>query len=143
MGKTGKISSIKKEYNRNNGSLEASLAAVGYSRFPGTGVRFVPYKENNGNYRTGLDEGALYLQKMKRENPENFKLEVERIRTTRKDLEQRAGIDLGPRAAYYTEIFNDRINTKQKLLDSKRVIIFLTWMMFGVQLHMNGLEFTL
>jgi hypothetical protein len=119
MGKTGKISSIKKEYNRNNGSLEASLAVNGYSRFPGTGVRFVPYKEPNGSYRTGLDTEALYLDKLKKVSPENYKLEVERITELRKRLEKELGIDLGPRSEYYSQIFNDRVNIKAEIVRMK------------------------
>lgn len=119
MGKTGKISSIKKEYNRNNGSLEASLSLHGYSRFPGTGVRFVPYKEANGSYRTGLDENAPYLQKMKRTHPENWKIETDRIKALRKDLEERSGLDLGPRSDYYTQMFNDRVSIKAEIIRLK------------------------
>lgn len=119
MGKTGKISSIKKEYNRNNGSLEASLSLHGYSRFPGTGVRFVPYKEANGSYRTGLDENAPYLQKMKRTHPENWKIETDRIKALKRDLEERSGLDLGPRSDYYTQMFNDRVSIKAEIIRLK------------------------
>lgn len=119
MGKTGKISSLKKEYNRNNGSLEASLAVNGYSRFPGTGVRFVPYKEPNGSYRTGLDIEALYLDKLEKVNPENHKLEVDRIKKLRANLEKELGIDLGPRSEYYSQIFNDRVNIKAEIVRLK------------------------
>lgn len=119
MGKTGKISSIKKEYNRNNGSLEASLAANGYSRYPGTGVRFVPAKEANGSYRTGLDADATYLKRMKVSNPENYEIEVKRIKELRKRLEDETGIDLGPRSDYYTQIFNDRVNVKAQIIRLK------------------------
>lgn len=119
MGKTGKISSIKKEYNRNNGSLEASLSLHGYSRFPGTGVRFVPYKEANGSYRTGLDENAPYLQKMKRTHPENWKIETDRIKALKRDLEERSGLDLGPRSDYYTQMFNDRVAIKTEIIRLK------------------------
>ena len=119
MGKTGKISSIKKEYNRNNGSLEASLSLHGYSRFPGTGVRFVPYKEANGSYRTGLDENAPYLQKMKRTHPENWKIETDRIKALKRDLEERSGLDLGPRSDFYTQMFNDRVAIKAEIVRLK------------------------
>lgn len=119
MGKTGKISSIKKEYDRGNISLEASLAVAGRSRFPGTGVRFVPYKENNGSYRTGLDVDALYMKRMKVENPENYKLEVARIKEVKADLEARSGVDLSPRSDYYTQIFNDKVNTKAEIIKLK------------------------
>ncbi len=119
MGKSGKISSIKKEYNRNNGSLEASLAVNGYSRFPGTGVRFVPYKEPNGSYRTGLDEKAPYLLKIKALDSETYDLEVKRIKELRKKLESETGLDLGPRSEYYTQIFNDRISIKAEIVRLK------------------------
>jgi len=120
MGKTGKISSIKKEYNRNNGSLEASLAINGYSRFPGTGVRFVPAKEKNGlDYKTGLNVKAAYLEAMKKTNPENYKFEIARITELKSDLEDRAGIQLDPRSPYYMDIFNDRVNTKAQIVRLK------------------------
>ena len=67
MGRVGKISTIKKNYSRDSGSLESSLAMNGFTRFPGTGVRFVPYKESNGDYRTGLNSKALYLNKLPKE----------------------------------------------------------------------------
>lgn len=119
MGKTGKISSIKKEYNRNNGSLEASLSLHGYSRFPGTGVRFVPYKEPNGAYRTGLDVNATYLNKMKKTHPENWKLEVDRITALKRDLEERSGMSLDPKSDYYTQIYNDRVPIKAEIVRLK------------------------
>lgn len=120
MGKIGKISSIKKEYDRNNGSLEASLASNGYSRFPGTGVRFVPCKEPNGvDYSTGLNIKASYMEKMKKANLENYSLEVNRIIDLKQRLEEETGISLNPRAPYYTDIFNDRVNTKAKIVRLK------------------------
>lgn len=119
MGRVGKISSIKKEYDRNNGSLEASLALNGYSRFPGTGVRFVPAKEPNGDYKTGLNIKAAYMEKMKHTNPENYALEVKRITELKARLEAETGISLDPRSPYYTEIFNDRVNTKAQIVRLK------------------------
>lgn len=115
MGKAGKISTLKKEYNRNNGSLEASLAVNGYARFPNTGVRFVPYKEPNGAYRTGLDPDAAYLNKMKELDPDSYKLEVARIKKLRTQLEKETGLDLGPRSDFYTQIFNDRVSVKAEI----------------------------
>ncbi len=113
MGRSGKISSIKKEYNRNNGSLEASLAMNGYSRFPGTMVRMVPYKEpTTGAYRTGLDPDALYIKRLKDRDPESGKAEADRVAALRKELEDVTGLDLSPRSEFYTQIFNDRIDMK-------------------------------
>lgn len=119
MGKTGKISSIKKEYNRNNGSLEASLALNGYSRYPGTGVRFIPYKEANGAYRTGLDPEAPYLNKLKMRDPEAHKIEVDRIKKLRQKLEDNLRISLDPRGEYYAGIFNDRQQVKAQIVRLK------------------------
>lgn len=116
MGKTGKISSIKKEYNRNNGSLEASLAVNGYSRFPGTGVRFVVFKEPNGDYRTGLNPKAPYLQKMSAENRE---FEIERITALKERLEEETGLDLGPRSPYYKNMFNGDEAVKAQIVRVK------------------------
>lgn len=120
MGRIGKISSIKKEYNRNNGSLEASLAMNGYSRFPGTGVGFVPAKEKNGlDYKTGLNVKAPYMELMKKTNPDLYKSEVKRITKLKEELEERSGISLDPRSPYYTEIFNDRVTTKAQIVRLK------------------------
>lgn len=120
MGKSGKISSIKKEYNRNNGSLEASLAANGYSRFPGTGVRFVPAKENNNiDYKTGLNVNAPYMERMKKTHPENYKLEFARITELKEDLERRSGVKLDPTSLYYKDIFNDKAAVKAQIVRCK------------------------
>lgn len=120
MGKTGKISSIKKEYNRNSGSLESSLALNGYSRFPGTGVRFVPAKEPNGiDYKTGLNVNASYMEKLKRSDPDSYKVEYDRITALKADLEERSGVRLDPRSPYYMDIFNDRVNVKAEIVRLK------------------------
>jgi len=113
MGRSGKISSIKKEYNRSNGSLEASLAMNGYSRFPGTMVRMIPYKEpTTGAYRTGLDPDALYIRRLRDRDPESAKVEIERVTTLRKELEDMTGLDLNPRSDFYSKIFDDRVSMK-------------------------------
>jgi len=120
MGKTGKISSIKKEYNRNNGSLEASLSLHGYSRYPGTGVRFVPAKEPNGvEYRTGLNIKSSVMERLKKTNPETYKMEVERITALKADLEARSGVSLDPLSPYYKDIFNDRVQVKAEIVRLK------------------------
>lgn len=113
MGRIGKISSIKKEYNRNNGSLEASLAANGYSRFPNTAVRLVPAKEPNGlDYKTGLNVNSPSVLALKETNPELYESEVKRISQKKAELEEKAGISLDPRSPFYTNIFNDQVTVK-------------------------------
>lgn len=109
MGKTGKISSLKKEYSKNSGTLEAALAEKGYSRFPGTGVRLVPFKEPNGEYRTGLNPKAAYLNRLPEESRKH---EVARITKRKKELEELTGLDLGPRADYYSKIFDENVAIK-------------------------------
>ncbi len=54
MGKIGKISTLKKEYNNSQlQTMQGGLAAKGMTRIPGTGVFKYPYKELDGQYRTG------------------------------------------------------------------------------------------
>jgi hypothetical protein len=46
MGKIGKISTIKREYNSSQlQTMDSGLASKGMSRIPGTGVFKYPYKE--------------------------------------------------------------------------------------------------
>ena len=56
MGKIGKVSTIKKQYNSSQlQTMDSNLAQQGMTRIPGTGVFKYPYKELDGKYRTGLD----------------------------------------------------------------------------------------
>ena len=49
MGKTGKISTIKREYNSSQlQTMDSGLAQKGMTRIPGTGVFKYPYKELDG-----------------------------------------------------------------------------------------------
>ena len=101
MGKTGKISTIKREYNSSQlQTMDSGLAQKGMTRIPGTGVFKYPYKELDGKYRTGLDPDAAYIKRIK-DNTER-ELEVERVTTLRKRLEDEIGdIDLGPRSKFW------------------------------------------
>ena len=101
MGKTGKISTIKREYNSSQlQTMDSGLAQKGMTRIPGTGVFKYPYKELDGKYRTGLDPEAAYIRRI--QDPTERELEVERVTALRKRLENEIGdIDLGPRSKFW------------------------------------------
>lgn len=101
MGKTGKISTIKREYNSSQlQTMDSGLAQKGMTRIPGTGVFKYPYKELDGKYRTGLDENASYIKRIS--DPLERELEIERVKALRKKLEDEIGdIDLGPRSQFW------------------------------------------
>ena len=101
MGKLGKISTIKKEYNSAGmQTMQGGLSQRGLSRIPGTGVFKYPYKELDGRYRTGLDADAAYIKRIA--DPTERELEIERVTELRQKLEDAlGGIDLGPRAIFW------------------------------------------
>jgi hypothetical protein len=123
MGRVGKISTIKKERDPGILSLESSLSRHGFYRFPGTGVRILPYKEANGKFRTGLDEDALYIKNMK--DPEARELERIRVKALRKELEEKTGIDLSPKSDYYVRMNDDNYKGEKaqiiRLMDGDNV----------------------
>ncbi len=101
MGKTGKISTIKREYNNSQiQTMDSGLAQKGMTRIPGTGVFKYPYKELDGKYRTGLDPDAAYIRRIKDDTERE--LEIERVTTLKAKLENTIGdIDLGPRSKFW------------------------------------------
>lgn len=101
MGKSGKISTLKKEYNSSQlQTMQAGLANRGLTRIPGTGVFKYPYKELDGQYRTGLDSKAAYIRRI--QDPLERKLETERVTELKKKLEEALGdVDLGPRSTFW------------------------------------------
>ena len=101
MGKIGKISTIKKEYNSTQlQTMQSNLAQKGMTRIPGTGVFKYPYKELDGKYRTGLDATAAYIKRIS--DPTERELEIERVTNLKQKLEEELGdIDLGPRASFW------------------------------------------
>lgn len=101
MGKIGKISTIKKEYNSSQlQTMQSNLAAKGMTRIPGTGVFKYPYKELDGQYRTGLDPNASYIRRIS--DPTERELEIERVTKLRAKLEAALGdVDLGPRSKFW------------------------------------------
>jgi hypothetical protein len=101
MGKTGKISTIKREYNSSQlQTMDSGLAQKGMTRIPGTGVFKYPYKELDGKYRTGLDPTASYIRRIS--DPLEKELEIERVTKLKEKLEYDLGdIDLGPRSQFW------------------------------------------
>lgn len=101
MGKIGKISTLKREYNNSQlQTMQGGLAAVGMTRIPGTGVFKYPYKELDGQYRTGLDPNAAYIKRI--QDPTEKELEIERVGALRTKLEAALGdINLGPRSQFW------------------------------------------
>jgi hypothetical protein len=101
MGKLGKISTIKKEYNNSQlQTMQGGLALKGLTRIPGTGVFKYPYKELDGQYRTGLDPLAAYIRRIS--DPTEREIEIERVTALRDKLQDAlGGIDLGPRSKFW------------------------------------------
>lgn len=122
MGKLGKISVIKKDYN-NSGiqTMQGGLMQRGMTRIPGTGVFKYPYKELDGKYRTGLDPDASYIKRI--QDPLEKKLEAERVKKLRDKLQAALGdMDLGPRSKFWNYALSSSTNDEShvqpyKLMD--------------------------
>jgi hypothetical protein len=101
MGKLGKISTIKREFNDSLiQTMQSELSKRGMTRIPGTGVFKYPYKEVDGRYRTGLDPDAAYIRRIA--DPTAQELEKERVVKLRQKLEAALGdVDLGPRSKFW------------------------------------------
>jgi hypothetical protein len=101
MGKIGKISTLKKEYNNSLlQTMQGGLATKGLTRIPGTGVFKYPYKELDGQYRTGLDANAAYIRRIGDKLERD--LEIERVTELKAKLEAALGdINLGPRSSFW------------------------------------------
>jgi hypothetical protein len=102
MGKLGKISTIKKDYSNNTQlqTMQSELSRNNMTRIPGTGVFKYPYKELDGQYRTGLDANASYIKRIS--DPTEREMEIERVTKLREKLESALGdIDLSPRSKFW------------------------------------------
>lgn len=100
MGKIGKISTLKKEYNNSQlQTMQGGLAQKGMTRIPGTGVFKYPYKELDGQYRTGLNPEAAYIRRI--QDPTEREIEKERVAALKMKLEAALNIDLGPRSQFW------------------------------------------
>jgi hypothetical protein len=101
MGKIGKISTIKKDYNNSQlQTMQGGLSQKGLTRIPGTGVFKYPYKELDGQYRTGLDPNAAYIRRIA--DPLEQEMERERVIALKERLESALGdINLGSRSSFW------------------------------------------
>lgn len=105
MAKVGKISSIKRQPTSTVQTMENSLHARGFTRIPGTGVYRFPYKEINGEYRTGLNPSAGYIQRI--QDPLEKELEIKRVTDLKSKLEAELRVDLGPRSPFWNHWLMD------------------------------------
>ena len=101
MGRIGKISTLKKEYNNSQlQTMQGGLSTKGLTRIPGTGVFKYPYKELDGQYRTGLDPNASYIKRI--QDPLEKEMEIERVTALKAKLESALGdVNLGPRSSFW------------------------------------------
>jgi len=101
MGRIGKISTLKKEYNNSQlQTMQGGLSTKGLTRIPGTGVFKYPYKELDGQYRTGLDPNASYIKRI--QDPLEREMEIERVTALKTKLESALGdVNLGPRSSFW------------------------------------------
>lgn len=112
MGKIGKITPIKRQYSKEGGqSLATSLSDKGYTMFPGTVKGMVPYKEKNGEYRTGLDPNATYIKRMPKEEAD---MEIARVTAMKAELEMLTGLNLSPKSDYYTKMFDNHFSDTER-----------------------------
>lgn len=103
MGKIVKISPIRKSpVNTQVQTMETGLLNKGLTRIPGTGVFKFPYKEASGKYRTGLDENAAYIQRIK--DDVERQAEIDRIKKWKKEIAEGLGIpesELSPSSKFW------------------------------------------
>lgn len=105
MAKIGKISPIKRKFETEAGStISSALSQHGRTRIPGTKRGITPYREKNGEYRTGLDPEAIYIARMTQEEAAQERIRVKELRD---ELERLTGLDLSPRSDYYSKMFSN------------------------------------
>lgn len=121
MNKIGIISTIP--LPESSIGFEGALAAAKLTRAPGTGRMFLPYKEKNNTYRTGLDPDSQYIKRIA--DPQSRKLEIDRVNKEKQRLEDSLKIDLSPRSDFYSlsswspNIKNKPVVEPVKLADGK------------------------
>lgn len=125
MAKVGKISTIKKQPTATIQTMENALSAKGMTRIPGTGVFKFPYKEINGEYRTGLNPKAGYIQRI--QDPLQKDIEIKRVTELKEKLEAALMVDLSPRSKFWNHWIEDgQVHVAPvKLMDGDNYFDFL------------------
>lgn len=111
MGKIGKISIIKKDYSLAFPNIDTSLRRHGKSRIPGTALTILPFKERNGYYRTGMDEDAIYIERMGTEEEKD--VEKARAKKELEDCQRITRFNLAPNSDFF--------NYASKLPDEQKI----------------------
>jgi hypothetical protein len=110
----GKISSIKKQFAPDVTNLGSVLAEKGFSRSPGTKMGVSPYRETTGEYRSGLDPNAKYINFMAAEDKIT---ERAKINGWREFIQMSLGEEFfhrEGRSAFYTDMYHpDKMGTEQ------------------------------
>jgi hypothetical protein len=119
MGRIGKISTLKRDRNNSQQTMEAGLELKGFTRVPGTGVFKYPYRESSGLYRTGLDSEASYIQRI--QDPLEKKLEKERVSELKIKLESLLQLELGPRSSYWNNALSKAENLDAHVQPAKLI----------------------
>lgn len=129
MAKIGKISTLKKEYSNSQlQTMQGGLSQKGMTRVPGTGVFKYPYREIDGQYRTGLNPNASYIKRIS--DPLERELEIERVTNLKTRLEDAlGGVDLSPRSTFWnsgltTSDYDSTHVQPMKLLDGDNYFDF-------------------
>ena len=91
----GKICSILQDTAKSSPikTMASSLAERGKTRYPGTGVYFLPFRNRNGRYRTGMDDLDPEISKDKNE--------IKRRKELREEMERFTGLDLSATSSYW------------------------------------------
>lgn len=125
MAKVGKLAPIKKQFSDQINTIDQQLSKHGYTRFPGTTETFLPFKEQSGKYRTGLDITAPYLQRL----PEGVReTEIDRIKETKKRLEDALGV---PGILEPTSLFWNFAASREQLLKKFNTELVVTPVKLG------------
>lgn len=124
-----KIRPLPVRFKPGEKSMQNAYAERGLMRHPGTGVGFPPRRAQSGKYLTGLDEDSDEIRRLKQTNPEEGARVAKETLERRLRLEAATGLDLGPKAEYYSGIYGqkygtDEVATKVRLADRDNVFNF-------------------